>query len=143
MRDDFEIGGVDMEPIENWGDENRTLETVGDSISRVKLSRFPICSERIRNYIPCWENVEGTEKIGSSEKGFGWHCKRLDCLIPVPKDYKTPIPWPQSRDEVIFQKPRLSNQIGNNFLVFDVVGFTLVCLFNWKTLQDSTWSNSL
>ncbi|XXG75289.1 hypothetical protein AAC387_Pa07g3828 [Persea americana] len=120
MRDDFEIGGVDTEPIENWGDENRTLETVGDSISRVKLSRFPICSERMRNYIPCWQNVEGTEKIGSSEKGFGWHCKRSDCLIPVPKDYKTPIPWPQSRDEVWYSNipdPRLIEDKGGQIRI--------------------------
>ncbi|KAK9096223.1 hypothetical protein Sjap_021720 [Stephania japonica] len=62
----------------------------------------------MREYIPCLDNVEAIKKLKSTDKGeqFERHCpgkeKELNCLVPPPKDYKTPITWPKSRDEVWF-----------------------------------------
>ncbi|KAJ9553423.1 hypothetical protein OSB04_017468, partial [Centaurea solstitialis] len=48
----------------------------------------------------------GHQAVKSTEKGekFERHCpekdKGLACLVPAPKGYKAPIPWPRSRDEV-------------------------------------------
>ncbi|KAJ8484715.1 hypothetical protein OPV22_017200 [Ensete ventricosum] len=43
------------------------------------------------------------EEAIKTERGRGLerHCllaaKRIDCLVPAPKEYQKPIPWPQSR----------------------------------------------
>lgn len=42
--------------------------------------------------------------LDGARKRFERHClpaaMRTDCLVPVPKEYQKPMPWPQSRDEV-------------------------------------------
>ncbi|XP_020252474.1 probable methyltransferase PMT11 [Asparagus officinalis] len=73
---------------------------------KVKIGRFRVCDEGMREYIPCLDNAAAIKKLKSAERGerFERHCpeKGLDCLVPAPKGYKAPIPWPQSRDEVWF-----------------------------------------
>ncbi|KAI8564114.1 hypothetical protein RHMOL_Rhmol03G0157100 [Rhododendron molle] len=105
MRDDFEVGDFDPGIAEDWGSENKT-EAVEES--RAVVKKFGRCKERMREYIPCLDNVEAIRGLESTEKGerFERHCpekgKGLDCLVPSPKGYRTPIPWPRSRDEVWF-----------------------------------------
>ncbi|KAL3838441.1 hypothetical protein ACJIZ3_023032 [Penstemon smallii] len=111
MTDDFEVGEYDPEVVENWGKANESeglgSDGEGDRV-RVKVKKFPICEESMREYIPCLDNEEAIKKLNSTEKGekYERHCpekgKELNCLIPSPKGYKTPIPWPRSRDEVWF-----------------------------------------
>ncbi|KAK4480254.1 hypothetical protein RD792_013320 [Penstemon davidsonii] len=111
MTDDFEVGEYDPEVVENWGKANESeglgSDGEGDRV-RVKVKKFPICEESMREYIPCLDNEEAIKKLNSTEKGekYERHCpekgKELNCLIPSPKGYKTPIPWPKSRDEVWF-----------------------------------------
>lgn len=103
MRDDFDVGRFDPDLI-----ENRTEEMgVDKRDSRVKISRFPMCPESMKEYIPCLDNAEEIRKLKSTERGekYEGYCpgegRRLNCLVPAPKEYKMPIPWPQSRDEVI------------------------------------------
>lgn len=108
MQDEFDIGRFDPDLIENWGDENRKEETrVNESDSRVEISGFSLCPESMKEYIPCLDNVDEIRKLTSTERGekYERHCpaqgRGLNCLVPAPKEYKVPIPWPQSRDEVI------------------------------------------
>ncbi|KNA20549.1 hypothetical protein SOVF_050940 [Spinacia oleracea] len=106
MTEDFEIGEYDPNVVESWG--NSSDSEVAVSETRVRVSKFPICGDSLREYIPCMDNEEAIKRLVSTEKGekFERHCpekgKELNCLIPAPKNYKIPIPWPRSRDEVWF-----------------------------------------
>lgn len=109
MTDDFEVGEYDPELVENWAKTNESegLESDGKG-DRVRVKKFPLCPESMREYIPCLDNEEAIKKLNSTEKGekFERHCpeegKGLNCLVPAPKGYRSPIPWPRSRDEVTF-----------------------------------------
>lgn len=107
MRDNFEVGEVDSNAVEEWESENRTESVEGESGSgKFSVKKFRVCAMSMRDYIPCLDNVEAIRKLESSEKGekFERHCPDkdhgLNCLVPSPKGYRTPIPWPRSRDEV-------------------------------------------
>lgn len=110
MTDDFEVGEFDPEMVENWsktnGSEGLESDGKGDNV-RVRVKKFRSCPESMREYIPCLDNEEAIKKLNSTEKGekFERHCpeagKGLDCLVPAPKGYRAPIPWPRSRDEVV------------------------------------------
>ncbi|KAK4384335.1 protein DETOXIFICATION 35 [Sesamum angolense] len=60
-----------------------------------------------------FEEDGAIKKLNSTEKGekFERHCpeegKGLNCLVPAPKGYRTPIPWPRSRDEIQFALERV------------------------------------
>lgn len=105
MADEFEVGEFDPDVVENWGSENQTEIMEG---SRVRVTKFGICPKSMREYVPCLDNVEAIKRLNSTEKGekFERHCpkkdKGLNCLVPSPKGYRTPIRWPRSRDEVWF-----------------------------------------
>lgn len=111
MTDDFQVGEYDPEVVEDWSKSNESEGLEGDGIGDkvvVRVKKFPLCPESMREYIPCLDNEEAIKKLNFTEKGerFERHCpkegKGLDCLIPTPKGYRTPIPWPRSRDEVNF-----------------------------------------
>lgn len=111
MREDFEVGDFDPDLAESVDDvgENGTVVGVdsvgGVVVVRRKWKKFPVCPESMRENIPCLDNLEAIRALNSTERGekFERHCpdKALDCVVPAPKDYKKPIPWPRSRDEVI------------------------------------------
>ncbi|XP_058109503.1 probable methyltransferase PMT11 [Magnolia sinica] len=131
MTNNFDVGSVGSDPIENLDDGNSTAEIEGGSSegSRVRLARFQLCNESMSEYIPCLDNVEAIRKLKSTEKGekYERHCpeegKGLDCLVPPPKRYQMPIPWPQSRDEVWYSNvphPRLvEDKGGQNWISID------------------------
>ncbi|XP_057523727.1 probable methyltransferase PMT11 [Amaranthus tricolor] len=106
MTDDFEIGEFDPNVVENWGNSSDSEVAESENKVKIRVSRFPICDESFREYIPCMDNEDAIKRLVSTEKGekFERHCpekgKELNCLVPAPKNYKTPIPWPKSRDEV-------------------------------------------
>lgn len=108
MRDDFEVGEFDPDVVESWNNETEVVEG-DDQLVRVRVSvaKFGKCPASMREYIPCLDNVEAIKRLKSMENGekFERHCpekgKGLNCLLPTPKGYKAPIPWPRSRDEVI------------------------------------------
>ncbi|EPS68791.1 hypothetical protein M569_05965 [Genlisea aurea] len=111
MTDDFQVGDYDPELVENWAKTNETqgLESNDNrGNARVTVKKFQLCPENMREYIPCLDNLEAIRKLNSTQKGekFERHCPEkgqgLNCLVPPPKGYKTPIPWPRSRDEVWF-----------------------------------------
>ncbi|KAG9448162.1 hypothetical protein H6P81_014290 [Aristolochia fimbriata] len=125
MREDFVLDEYDSDlQNDTWGNENETWSpaSVGSTFGRkINIKKFPLCPESTREYIPCLDNVEAIQKLNSTDKGekFERHCpeqgRGLDCLIPAPKEYKQPIPWPRSRDEVWFSNvphPRLAEDKG-------------------------------
>ncbi|KAL6581104.1 hypothetical protein OROMI_007027 [Orobanche minor] len=132
MTDDFEVGEYDPELVDNWSKANESegLESNGNEDKlRVRVNKFLFCPESMREFIPCLDNDEAIKKLISTEKGerFERHCpeegKGLDCLIPPPEGYRTPIPWPRSRDEVWFSNvphARLAeDKGGQNWITID------------------------
>lgn len=107
MTDDFEVGEFDPNVVEDWGNSTDHEVSESQSRARVRVSRFPICDISLKEYIPCLDNEEAIKRLKSTDKGerFERHCpekgKELNCLVPAPKKYKIPIPWPRSRDEVL------------------------------------------
>lgn len=111
MTDNFEVGEYDPELVENWSKTNESegveSDGKGDKV-RVRVKKFRLCPASMREYIPCLDNEKAIKQLNSTDKGerFERHCpeqgKGLNCLIPAPKGYRTPIPWPRSRDEVTF-----------------------------------------
>ncbi|GAB2270415.1 hypothetical protein Dimus_005317 [Dionaea muscipula] len=113
MADDFEVGEFDPGSVE-VANNSSTEEVKGEGKegrgqeASAKVERYPVCDDSMAEYIPCLDNVEAIRRLNSTDKGeqFERHCpkvgKGLNCLLPPPKGYKKPIPWPQSRDEVWF-----------------------------------------
>jgi hypothetical protein len=105
MSDDFEAGEFDPDIVENWGNGSE-IES-GSKDSRFRAERYELCPLSMREYIPCLDNVKAIKRLKSTEKGerFERHCPEkgdeLNCLVPPPKGYRPPIPWPRSRDEVL------------------------------------------
>ncbi|XP_078179278.1 putative methyltransferase PMT11 [Carex rostrata] len=113
MRDDFEIGLSDLDQEGDNSTESEPSVSVGEESgrstgTRIGVKRFKVCEERFREYIPCLDNEDEIKRLVSIERGerFERHCpkegERLNCLVPAPKGYRSPIPWPKSRDEVWF-----------------------------------------
>ncbi|XP_021757266.1 probable methyltransferase PMT11 [Chenopodium quinoa] len=127
MTEDFEIGEYDPSVVESWG--NSSDSEVVESETRVRVSKFLICDDKLKEYIPCMDNEEAIKRLVSTEKGekFERHCpekgKELNCLIPALKNYKIPIPWPRSRDEVwYFNVPHtrlVEDKGGQNWMIRD------------------------
>ncbi|KAK9277975.1 hypothetical protein L1049_027532 [Liquidambar formosana] len=82
----------------NGGD----VGTIDDSKSVVKI--FKPCNDHYIDYTPCHDQMRAMtfprENMNYRER----HCppeeEKLHCLIPAPKGYVTPFPWPKSRDYV-------------------------------------------
>lgn len=110
MSDNFEVGEVESDTVEDWGNQTEIVEEKrdGDTRAKVRIKKFGMCPESMREYIPCLDNTDAIKKLTSTERGerFERHCpdkgKGLNCLVPPPKGYRQPIPWPKSRDEVLF-----------------------------------------
>ncbi|KAK4784781.1 hypothetical protein SAY86_019149 [Trapa natans] len=112
MSNDFEVGNFDPDFVDDWKNNGSEIQADGGKEGgdggRITIKRYELCPETMREYIPCLDNVEAIKKLNSTEKGekFERHCpekdKGLNCLVPAPKGYRQPIPWPRSRDEVWF-----------------------------------------
>ncbi|XP_022746058.1 probable methyltransferase PMT11 [Durio zibethinus] len=110
MSDAFETGEFDPDLVENWGNgtEIQTETDKEDVRFTLRVKKFGLCEESMKEYIPCLDNVEAIKRLKSTERGerFERHCpekeKGLNCLVPAPNGYRPPIPWPRSRDEVWF-----------------------------------------
>ncbi|KAG8380744.1 hypothetical protein BUALT_Bualt06G0047900 [Buddleja alternifolia] len=133
MTDDFEVGEYEYDPklVDNWAEVNVSDAATrrDNGVRRIRVNKFPICPESMREYIPCLDNQEAILKLNSTGKGekFERHCpekgKKLNCVIPAPKGYRSPIPWPRSRDEVWFSNvphARLAeDKGGQNWITVD------------------------
>ncbi|EPS59859.1 hypothetical protein M569_14946, partial [Genlisea aurea] len=138
MTDDFQVGDYDPDQVEDFSKQNETLASENDNSKgenvRIKLNKFKPCPDSMREYIPCLDNSEAINKLNSTDKGekFERHCpeegKSLNCLVPPPKGYKSPIPWPKSRDEVWFSNVPHSRLVedkgGQNWITIEKDKFT-------------------
>ncbi|RZC90929.1 hypothetical protein C5167_028761, partial [Papaver somniferum] len=93
MSDEFEVGDFDSDLAEEYK----------------KLNMSVVKPEDVSSYSSDKVKINKINKLNSTENGekFERHCPqkddpRLNCLVPPPKGYKTPIPWPKSRDKVWF-----------------------------------------
>ncbi|XP_030929950.1 probable methyltransferase PMT11 [Quercus lobata] len=111
MSEEFDVGELgEGDLVEEWRNETKVGDGDSDTGkgSRVRVTKFRMCPTSMSEYIPCLDNVEAIKKLESTERGerFERHCPEeghgLDCLVPAPSKYRTPIPWPKSRDEVWF-----------------------------------------
>ncbi|XP_073129206.1 probable methyltransferase PMT11 [Henckelia pumila] len=133
MTVDFEVEDFDPKMVENWENTEETdgseSDEKGDNKVRARDQKFEMCPESMREYIPCLDNQDAIKKSNSTDRGekFERHCpekgKELNCLVPAPSGYKTPIPWPKSRDEVWFSNvphARLAeDKGGQNWITID------------------------
>ncbi|XAR50060.1 hypothetical protein NMG60_11004285 [Bertholletia excelsa] len=96
---------ADCSILSNLNVETRHTDeagTVDDSESEIKV--FEQCDGRYVDYTPCHDQMRAMtfprENMNYRER----HCppeeEKLHCLIPAPKGYVTPFPWPKSRDFV-------------------------------------------
>ncbi|MED6192573.1 hypothetical protein PIB30_011366 [Stylosanthes scabra] len=126
MSEDFEVGNFDPDMVDEWVNETEIATTEDDAggaaSTKFLIKRFGLCPRNMSEYIPCLDNQEAIKNLPSTEKGekFQRYCpekgRALNCLVPSPKGYRTPIPWPQSRDEVWF------SNVPHNRLVEDKGG---------------------
>lgn len=109
MSEEFEVGELDPSMVDDSGNETRVEGSASASASgsRLGMKKVGLCPRSMSEYIPCLDNEEAMKKLASTERGerFERHCpeegKGLNCLVPPPKGYRVPVPWPRSRDEVI------------------------------------------
>ena len=112
MSENFEVGEFDPELVDKWVNETQVgADGDTDSGPRFAIKKFGLCPRSMSEYIPCLDNAEAIKQLKSMERGerFERHCpeegRGLNCLVPAPKGYRTPIPWPRSRDEVLHRYP--------------------------------------
>ncbi|KAE8720459.1 putative methyltransferase PMT2 [Hibiscus syriacus] len=74
--------------------------------SERKTKEFPTCEEKYIDYTPCHDQMRAMAFPRDNMMYRERHCpteeENLQCLIPAPKGYATPFPWPKSRDYVPF-----------------------------------------
>ncbi|XP_020590187.1 probable methyltransferase PMT11 isoform X1 [Phalaenopsis equestris] len=132
MSDRFDTGALNTDLVESLGMGNETEEASGEQEGAgrvVRVAKFRSCSTIKSEYIPCLDNWEEIKKLNSTERGekFERHCpevgKGLNCLVPAPKNYKTRIPWPKSRDEIWFNNVPHTRLVedkgGQNWIIRD------------------------
>ncbi|KAE9606142.1 putative S-adenosyl-L-methionine-dependent methyltransferase [Lupinus albus] len=107
MSEEFEVGEIDPEMVNGDGVKKPGIQNSGlHNAPKFAIKRFGVCRDGMQYYIPCLDNADAIQNLESTERGerFERHCppqeKGLNCLIPRPKRYHYPIPWPKSRDEV-------------------------------------------
>ncbi|XAR54847.1 hypothetical protein NMG60_11030157 [Bertholletia excelsa] len=70
----------------------------------LKSKVFKACDDKFTDYTPCQEQDRAMtfprENMIYRERHCPPEAEKLHCLIPAPKGYMTPFPWPKSRDYV-------------------------------------------
>ncbi|BAF27284.2 probable methyltransferase PMT2 [Oryza sativa Japonica Group] len=74
---------------------------------------FEPCHIRYSDYTPCQDQNRAMnfprENMNYRERHCPTETKKLRCLIPAPKGYVTPFPWPKSRDYVPYANAPYKN----------------------------------
>lgn len=85
--------------FETHHSEGATVE-----ISESKATVFKPCSAKYIDYTPCHDQKRAMTFPRENMIYRERHCppedEKLHCLIPAPKGYRNPFPWPKSRDYV-------------------------------------------
>ncbi|KAF5449655.1 hypothetical protein F2P56_030077 [Juglans regia] len=100
-------GGADCNIVPNLNFETHHAGEAGSVIeSESKLKVFEPCRPRFTDHTPCQEQKRAMTFPRENMIYRERHCPpehgKLHCLIPAPKGYVTPFPWPKSRDYVPF-----------------------------------------
>ncbi|XP_002969911.2 probable methyltransferase PMT27 [Selaginella moellendorffii] len=98
-------------------DDGKEIDGDSQSLQEEKTSSSPSDSDSVwklcagnaaQDYIPCLDNEEAIKMLPSRhhyehrERHCPVHEDLVSCLVPLPKNYKRPLPWPQSREEIWF-----------------------------------------
>ncbi|XP_052186205.1 probable methyltransferase PMT2 [Diospyros lotus] len=99
--------GADCNVLRNLNFETHHSGEAGvidDSESKIK--EFKPCDARYTDYTPCQDQRRAMtfprDNMIYRERHCAPESEKLHCLIPAPKGYVTPFPWPKSRDYVPF-----------------------------------------
>ncbi|KAK0592736.1 hypothetical protein LWI29_024406 [Acer saccharum] len=90
----------------NGSDSNNNNDTsVAWSDSETDPMKWKVCRwPTAADYIPCLDNKDAIKKLKSRKhmEHRERHCPNPPprCLVPLPDNYKVPIPWPKSRDMI-------------------------------------------
>ncbi|GLT91183.1 hypothetical protein SLE2022_090830 [Rubroshorea leprosula] len=86
----------------NFESHHYYVENVEPSKPKAKV--FKPCDVKYTDYTPCQEQHQAMKFPRENMIYRERHCppekEKLRCLIPLPKGYVTPFPWPKSRDYV-------------------------------------------
>ncbi|KAJ3669044.1 hypothetical protein LUZ60_010994 [Juncus effusus] len=90
------------QPLDGGGAEE------GENRDEVFSLEWEICAVgkglQAADYIPCLDNVKAIKALKSRKRmeHRERHCPSSSprCLVPFPKGYREPVPWPQSRDMI-------------------------------------------
>lgn len=70
--------------------------------TELKVKKFKPCDVKYTDYTPCQDQDRAMKFPRENMNYRERHCpkeeEKLHCLIPAPKGYTTPFPWPKSRD---------------------------------------------
>ncbi|XP_021890546.1 probable methyltransferase PMT2 [Carica papaya] len=97
--------GADCNIVPNLSFETHhggEVSKIDESESKSKV--FEACHSRYTDYTPCQDQKRAMTFPRDNMIYRERHCppeeEKLHCLIPAPKGYVTPFPWPKSRDYV-------------------------------------------
>ncbi|XP_002511570.2 probable methyltransferase PMT2 [Ricinus communis] len=87
---------------------NLNYQTSGDAGivdgSGAEVKEFKPCDDKFADYTPCQDQMRAMTFPRDNMNYRERHCppdeEKLHCLIPAPKGYANPFPWPKSRDYV-------------------------------------------
>ncbi|XP_044491944.1 probable methyltransferase PMT14 [Mangifera indica] len=86
----------------NFETHHNDVEIVDPSESKIQV--FKPCDVKYTDYTPCQEQDRAMRFPRENMIYRERHCppeeEKLHCLIPAPKGYMTPFPWPKGRDYV-------------------------------------------
>ena len=76
-----------------------------DEGTQPSQNEWKVCDfQGATDYIPCLDNKEAIDRLPSTKhyEHRERHCPSSapTCIVPLPQDYRSPIKWPQSRNEV-------------------------------------------
>ncbi|KAJ8441334.1 hypothetical protein Cgig2_024846 [Carnegiea gigantea] len=96
--------GVDCAVLSNLNFETHHGGEIKAAVSDIQVKVFEPCKARYTDYTPCQDQKRAMmfprENMIYRERHCPAEDEKLRCLIPAPKGYVTPFPWPKSRDYV-------------------------------------------
>lgn len=105
----FTIRSMRLFILQDVGDLSESFpsrSSGGNATLKLKTYNFEVCAPRWKDYIPCLDTPSANAKSKPNSRGEEArerHCPRkgyMCCLIAAPLNYKLPIRWPKSRNEV-------------------------------------------
>ncbi|GAB4827632.1 hypothetical protein Ancab_034516 [Ancistrocladus abbreviatus] len=99
-------GGVNHPPKQEEHQGSSRSDTNDNETEDFSRSDWKVCKGVGVDYIPCLDNWKAIKALKSRKhmEHRERHCPKPlpRCLVSLPRGYKTPIPWPKSRDMIWF-----------------------------------------